>query len=450
MKLFVFIISLLFPISILANNVDSLTNRLDLVENEEKVDLLNQLLEEVSKSNPNLAFEYGRKALDLAKKIIYKKGIADSSTNLGNLYFKKGAFSRSDSLVILAMNIYDRLNDEEGQAKCHMILGNNLYRNNNPSKSIFHFDQSRKIYEKLDSPSQLASLYINYGNAYWYKNQIDTAQIYYEKSLDLAIQNGLKSHQSVALSNLAIVSNDLGDLVQSIKYDLRAIALAKSEKNYERLANIRYNLGITLKDLKLYSEGLNFIQDAKIYYDSTDNRRSIALCLGGIADILGKQGDHNKSLDFYKRKYAIYKELGINKLGHNLGNIGNAYRKLGVPDSARWYLEKSHSYKKSSNNKRSIAFYHLQSGLLDLMEKDTLSAKENFLTSIKLMSEMKFLLEKNDLAAQLSKIYLNQKDFEQAAYYQNMTAELTDSLFNIEKASESNRLLIKEEINYFK
>lgn len=158
MKLFAFIIFLIFSNSILANNVDSLTRQLDLVEQEEKVDLLNELFIEVAKSSPSLAFEYGNEALNLSKKIRYEKGIADSYSNFGKIHFIQGKFNASDSLTFLAMDIYKKLEDEKGQAECHMILGSTLYRNGNPSKSFSHFDQSKNIFEKQNLQERLASL----------------------------------------------------------------------------------------------------------------------------------------------------------------------------------------------------------------------------------------------------------------------------------------------------
>lgn len=240
-------------------------------------------------------------------------------------------------------------------------------------------------------------------------------------------------------------------MVQSIKYDLRAINLAKSQHNYEQLANVKYNLGITLKNLDLFSEALNFIQEAKIYYDSTDNKRSVALCLGGLATISSNQGNIEEAIELYKKKYAILKKLGNKRLGSVLGNIGNNYRELGVLDSARWYIEESRKFKERSKNRRGLAFNYRQSGLLNLLEKDTNAAEQNFLSSIKLMSEMKLLFEKNELANHLAEIYFNQKKFEKAAYYQKMANVLADSLFSLKKTSETNKLLIKEELkNYVK
>ncbi len=435
-----------FCFSISATNIDSLLLRIDEVEKEEKVELMISLAKALRNSNPIMAMSYANQALELSQKINFQKGEANSYYNLGVLYAIKGEYPKSNSYINKGLDAFQKIGDKEGEANCWIALGKNIYRNDKPTKAIKYFQKAYDYYQDSENYEALASIYLNTGNAYWYLTALDSTQANYEKALAIAREHGLKNIYSLALGNLALVCKLRGDFVKAVKYYLEALEIVEEQGDFENLALTRLNFAITLKNVELFDISRKYIEQAKAYYDSTDNQRSIALCLDALADIWDKQGEERKALDYYLQENAIYNKIGIKRTGTVLGNIGNAYRKLGILDSARVYIEKSLVSSKSFNNGRRLAYYYFQSGLLDLAEKDSTSAEKNFLEAITLSKELNLLPEKGEISSFLASLFRQKQEFEKASYFQKLSAEISDSLYRLEKSNELNRLLVQDEL----
>lgn len=449
MKFPILLAFVFLTLTLSATNVDSLTAQLEKVENEDRVDLLIELTRALKKSDPLMAEAYAGEALILSERLEYKPGIAKSYLSLGTILTKNGHYVKSDSVIGKSVAIFESLNDSHGLALCYLVQGQNLYRNSQADKAIQIFDDALKVLKEDDDVESLAHLYNHYGNAYWYMNALDRSKEYYVKCLDVAEQNDLVTIQAMVLGNLALISDTLGEMVEAIKYFLKSIKLAKITSNYEHMANAQYNLGISLKNLKLYPEALDYILKAKSYYDRTDNKRSIALCTGGLATVYGKIDEVEKSLKLYKMKDSLLIELGWKDRATTHGNIGNTYRKLGMVDSSRHYLTMAQDYHTTTNDQKGIAYSYFQFGLLNMVEKDSISAQANFLESYERMSDLKYLVEKHEIASHLTGIFAAQKKFERSNHFQEVFNHLSDKIFSLSKTNEINRMLTVEKLEEF-
>src|SRR6188474_1326441 len=109
-------ITLLAGSAFAADPLDSLTNVLKTATGDQKVKTLNELFRYYINSDPVKAIAYTREALTLAIEINDRKGIAASYNNRGVAYRNQGALDQALENYLVALRIYDALNNKEGIA----------------------------------------------------------------------------------------------------------------------------------------------------------------------------------------------------------------------------------------------------------------------------------------------------------------------------------------------
>src|SRR5260221_14519955 len=84
-KIFLFIFFLLYAFIAYTQNktIDSLQKMLQFQKDSNKINTLNALAYEVCRNNPDTAIYFANEALQLATKLNYKSGIADSYLQIG-------------------------------------------------------------------------------------------------------------------------------------------------------------------------------------------------------------------------------------------------------------------------------------------------------------------------------------------------------------------------------
>ena len=266
------------------NYVDSLIERLDSVEIEEKLMLLNSISWALHINDASKAREYANQALELSVKYKNKKEEAYAYNNFGGIYFSLGNYKLALLNYLKALNIREEINDTLGIA---MSLGNigiiHLYLGNY-EKARENYFKSLKIFKKENDISGIASAYINIGNIYRVEGDMNMALKYYKKSLVIRKLIDEKREIATSINNIAGI--------------------------YYYLNNI--------------DSALFYFNKALIIYEKLEDNGGLAMVLGNIGEMYNKKGNYSKALEYHKRSLEIAIEIG------DLFNIENGYKNFSV------------------------------------------------------------------------------------------------------------------------
>ena len=296
-----FFINILLLFALFANGqkygqeaIDSLISIQPNLKSESlKVQNLNEISFNYRSINPDLGLIYGKKGLQLAEKIKWNDGIAESFRNIGqnyvslgnlkkaNYYYEKSKpFAKSKlSLAKLnsakgglealkpnhsvalayyfqALKIYEEIKDKRGVAKSNFSIGfiYNYLRDNN--KALIYNQKSFEINTKLRLKDGLCDNYIMFGEIYRDKNkQYNRALECFFKALKLAEQINTKR-------KLAHVNATIGQIYQfQDKYELALKHTLTSKKIATEINDHRLIAGSKLDEGLIYL--LQFEQDVK-------------------------------------------------------------------------------------------------------------------------------------------------------------------------------------------
>lgn len=383
-----FILLLVFGLHGFADEIDSLkavvaTNSQDT----NTVNALNLLCKKHWSSEQEKALEYGNHALEIAKKIKYKKGEAQALNNLGVSYYnfsdynkalknhfqaleiRKGLGNKKDisasynnignaydgmsdykqakEYFIKALELREEIHDEKGIAGSSNNLGNLCYSHGDYYKALEYFFIALKIYDEKGEASQAhANALHNIGNVYKEQKDNKNALEFYEKALkmrkEIEDQQGIGvSYNSIAGLYLMSAQEQKNstyaerDYLKAREYFKKAFDIQEKIDDKSNMAISLNNLGIIYMHENKYDSALASSMSALMISEDIGDKYTAAFSLASIADIYQKQNNINQSSGYAMKALAIGDSLRILEI------IKTAHKTLSENYSSLNQLDKS-------------------------------------------------------------------------------------------------------------
>lgn len=403
-----FSLLLILSLSSTAQNLDKKFEAafLTLSDNTAKVDSLNELCSSMERDEKTISYQL--KVKELAEKLNYQKGIAQSLNNIGIIY---------------------------------KYLGKG-------KEALESHYQALKIRKDLGDKKDISSSYNNIGNAYDLLGDKKQAIEFHIKAFKLREELNDSSAMARSLSNIGSAYLDVPDYYKAINYGFKAVKL------YEALGEISVNHADVLNNIGIAYDRLNELDKALPYYQKAleiqkdlGNKEGVARILNNIAVIYHKQGQdtlNDKATRETKLRFAIenyYKILDIllnEKDNHMTGlvynNIGNIYWELKDFSSAIKALNKSLDIYKAIDNKNGIISTLNSLAIhLRLQKKYNESIKYAH-QALSIADSIQNIEEIKNACEILSANYREAKQFEKSLYYYMRYTQEKDKLNNIEGA----------------
>ena len=256
-----------------------------------KVNALLNLSREYSYvSEYSKAFEYGHKALSLARKINFKRGIGTALHLIGNAYNYQGEVNNA----------------------------------------LEYYLQSIKIKEQIGDKVGLASSFGNIGVLYNDQGNYPKALEYYLKSLKLDKVTGNKKGTAMALSNIGLMYFNMKNNSKALEYHHQSMAIAKEIGNEMGIAGTLNNIGVIYNSQHESEKALNSFKQSLVIEERIGHKSGIANALDCIGVVYNDKGEFSTALEYHLRALDINREIG-NKVGMSvsLQNIGEIYLLMG-------------------------------------------------------------------------------------------------------------------------
>jgi adenylate cyclase len=270
--------------------IDSLIHELSKAKADTiKVQYMSQISFAYSHINPDSGLIFGNRALDLAKKIKWEKGI-------GNAYYFRG--SNYISLTKLPEALDDYFN-------------------------------AMRYFENLRDSSKLAGTLSNIGVIYGYQQKKDKSLEYFLKALKIIRKVKPRSNFEAAhLGNIGISYFDKNEFAKALEYNLQALSILKEINNIEMLPGNLITIASIYLETNDNLNALNYTKQAMDIATENGNEAIIANCyaIKGKA-ILHMVTQNNQQL--LDSMYYGKKELAIKDAKANLDNALAKFIELG-------------------------------------------------------------------------------------------------------------------------
>lgn len=293
------------------NEIDSLT-KLIQTHGEDTVKVLAYIeLSQITRGNqPEKAMEYARKALDLSKKLKYKKGIGFSNLRLGYVHYQFNNFEQALEKFNKAIGPLIDLGEKEQLASLYNTIGIMNYYLANYEQSLRSYLKSKDYYEQIGNRQGVSSAYNNIGIIYNNQDNLDKALEYHFKSLgidkEIDNQNGI----ATSYNNIGEIYRAQGKLDKALDYYRKSLEIKESENNETGIAYAYGNVGLIFQEKNNYDTALYYHEKSLTLKEKIGDKIPLIEAYYSMGSFYFHFGNYAKAEFYYLKSLKLSEELG--------------------------------------------------------------------------------------------------------------------------------------------
>ena len=290
-----------------------------------------------------------------------------------------------------------------------------------------------------------AELYQTGGYAHHKSNNALLASNHFKRAMFLAIKiNDLKS-EADNLTNLAVIYTTIGDYIESIEYNHKALKIYRAINNKEGMANTLNSLSYISREQGSYENAIQFSEDALWINRTINNKKGEAKALNAIAGLKKIMGDTAVAVDYYEKSLAIYKAIddiaGESKV---LNNIGVLYKNQKNYDQSFVYFEQAYNLSEQVGSVSGMGYILENMGQLFFETNDIDKATEYANKALQFAKVSENITLKKRAYELLTKIYKEKKEWKNALLIHELFMEVNEKIINM----NTKKLADKEAMRY--
>ncbi|HVW97296.1 MAG TPA: tetratricopeptide repeat protein [Mucilaginibacter sp.] len=297
-KYLLFIFFIAFTHAALADDVKGLT-----AKDSTTVIELNKQGFAMRLTSPEQTINDANKALEIAKSIKYKPGMAESYRVMGIGYYYLDESVKAINSYLTALNYFIELKDLAGQGKVYNNIGN-LYRNTDYDLSLDFLNKTLAIAKKLNDNRLMASTYNNIGTVYYHKYSFYQALSYYNKSMKLF--TALKDSVNIVQlkENQGLIYYSLHQYDKAEKLLLQANKEALQLDLNEAVASIDLTIADTYIAQKKFAAAEKAIEEGVLYANMIKNDKIKSDFEYTTYQLEFKRKNYQKALTYLQKIYT--------------------------------------------------------------------------------------------------------------------------------------------------
>lgn len=242
-----------------------------------------------------------------------------------------------DSLIQVA----DKSTVDTVKSQVYNEIANALKGRDN-KQAMFYAEKSLLFGEKSDFLKGIANVYKTIGIIYYFKGELDSAFLSFDKSLKKFEELGDKKGVAASYVNIGILKRNVGEINEAGENYQKALEIYQEINDDEGIAKTYLNLGNLFKQQGDMKTSLDYYFKSLKFYENIGDKHSSAQLYQNIGIVYGELENSDKAIKNFNIALKIFKEIedikGIAEVNNNLGNnyLDNKEYELAVS-----YFEKS-------------------------------------------------------------------------------------------------------------
>lgn len=307
-------------------NLDSLEQAINATKDSpEKVDALHKLSWKYEFDNPEKALSIVNTTYDLAKKLNYKKGMAQCLNDMGVCYSIQGKMEKSLDYYLQSLKIKEEIKDERGVGISYINIGQVYSDQEQFDKAMEYLNKALAQFEKIHNELEIAATYNSIGTLYDKMDKLDSARIYMERSYELRKKINDIDGISECVGNLATIYKHLGNNKKAIEY-------YEMDLKYNELEGNDYSRTITMNNMSLLYADMNNIDKAIATAEKSAEisekkgyLENLKFALGNLADFYRTKKDFATAYHYLATYFSVCDSLKNEDLSRSLNDLSMKY-----------------------------------------------------------------------------------------------------------------------------
>ena len=321
------------------------------------------------------------------------------------------------------------------------------YRNIDPQKAIEYGEEALKIIDNIDDEIEKAHFFNHLAWAYKNINEFNKAREYTERGRECAISidsSGLEAYALNTLGSIYLAENQYDKALENF---LSALRIQEEKNDRASIASTMNNIGLIFFSTGDYNKSIEYISQALEIWEELGQKRSVAIAKQNIANVYSSQNKPEKALEYYLSSLKNCEEVGDERLsGRILINTAIIYyMKFFDIEKALEYFNRALVITRKYDDKENIArtIHYIAAINKDKGKYDKSIAQEY--EALRIAKEIDDQFQKKCILQELSYMYADLHDFENAFNYHVRFKEINDSIFSIEQSEQITEMETKYE-----
>jgi len=392
------------PIFAQQTKLDSLRQRINATEGEEKVRTMAELSKTLYINNPTEGLEIGKQALSLSERLDYDLGRCQALSAIGLNYFATNELSTAKEYFAKSRSISIKIDDKTEIARSYNNLGLIYEKEAKYDSALLVFTTELQLWEQMKDDERIAKTWANIATIYMHQGKMDEAMEYLMKAHKYFEENGKVGDIIGVEIKLSIIYMQTEDYETALKILNGLLERAKSIENKQAIGFVYQNLGVIYRLQTKYAEALENYEKAIVIFEELNDNRQLASIYSNIGTVYFMQNNTDKALEYQQKALEIALQL------NSPASVYRAY-----------------------NNIADIYF----------TKKDFKAAEKYFLESIKIQKEIGNIFDLPKSYTGIIKTYTATKDFEKAIEMYEEFLPIKDSVYQITMDDELSSLKVE-------
>lgn len=296
------------------DNIKELRAKIKKVSGEEKVEAINHLAFALSNTKPVQSERYAIKALALAEKLDFIKGIARSYNIIGISCHRRSDFNKAMSAYTNALIIFNEIGDKHNIASTHNNIGAVYEIQGNYDQALRYYFEALRINEETKDKLNLAASYNNIGIVYEKQMSYDKALEYHFKAVEIREKNKDKNGLAVSYNNIGVIYEQQNNSELALEYLLKALTIKEKIGNKRSIAISYVNVGNIYKEQSKDAEAIEYFQKALETFENLPDKYGIAISCDSLGKIQTKLQQYDLAYEYIQRSIKLAKDIGAKEV----------------------------------------------------------------------------------------------------------------------------------------
>lgn len=284
---------------------------------------------------PTLGFS-ARDALNYARRAIKLEAHqqADNPTAelarlhyiVGRGYLRLSDYDNAEQHLKTSHKTATEANHRLGMAQANNVLGELGMMVGNDTDAIPRVEASLKIFRELNDLNHIYYALTNLAILNSQEGNMELTNQYIMDAVEVISQANNPIALAQAYNNLAIIYDRKKDYKTAIEIHERALTIRRHYKDRPGTATSLVNLGSVKADLGDYDEAKRLLDEGINLYRSIGNRRNLARSLEMMGNVCQKFEKYDEALSYYQESLAITEGIGaVHSLAMILMSLGDLH-----------------------------------------------------------------------------------------------------------------------------
>jgi class 3 adenylate cyclase len=288
----------------------------------------------------------------------------------------------------------------------------------------------------MDRPS-IATNLVSIGDIYFAQSNYPVALTYFQKSLKIREELGIKKDIARSLKLIGDVYYRQGNYPLAMEYYQKSRKIQEEIGNKDGIASTLRNIGNIYYRQDNDNLALEYYQKSLKLYEEIESKDGVAACLNNIGNIYNEQGNNTMALENYQKSLKLYEEADNKQgVGYQLCNVGLIYEKQGNYALATEYYQKSLKIAEEGGDKQDLTYPLAGLAQVNLKQKSYDKSIEYSEKGLKIAQEIQAPREYRDIMGTLYETYKLKGDYLKALEYHELYKMMNDSIFDVDKAEK--------------